>query len=283
MTADVVSVSPDTPIRDIAVLLLAHHISAVPVVDAAGMVVGMVSEGDLIGRSAADREARRDWWLALVAEGEELNSDYLAHLRSSERTARDVMSAPVVRVTEGTDVFEIAALLAQYRIKRVPVVRDGKIVGIVSRADLLRGLAGVEALRHVPPEHIARTRNLLAEALAALDHHFFGGRPHEQTSSPTARDQATITQGGASADDFRSLMIGFENRKAELADAARRATVERRRENVRELIDEHVQDRNWNDLMHRAREAAERGEGEFQCCASRVTYARIEGVPLTPH
>jgi CBS domain-containing protein len=263
MTPEVVSVSPDTPIRDIGVLLLAHHISAVPVVDTAGMVVGMVSEGDLIGRSAADREASRDWWLALVAEGEELNSDYLAHLRSSERTARDVMSAPVVRVTEGTDVFEIAALLAQYRIKRVPVVRDGKIVGIVSRADLLRELAGAEALRHVPPEHVARTRNLLAEALATLDHHFFGGRPHEQTSSPTARE-ATITQGGASADDFRSLMIGFENRKAEVADAARRAAVERRREKVRELIDEHVQDRNWNDLMHRAREAAERGEGEFQ-------------------
>jgi hypothetical protein len=84
----------------------------------------------------------------------------------------------------------------------LPVVRDGKIVGIVSRADLLRGLAGAEALPHVPPEHVARARNLLAEALATLDHHFFGGHPHEQTSSPTAQDQATISQGGASADDF---------------------------------------------------------------------------------
>jgi CBS domain len=238
-----------------------HSVPAPQSIDHVKGDVVFTNEGEVPLRDIAQR---RDWWLALVAEGEELNSDYLAHLRSSERTARDVMSAPVVRVTEGTDVFEIAALLAQYRIKRVPVVRDGKVVGIVNRADLLRWLAGAETLRHVPPEHVARTRNVLAEALATLDHHFFGGRPHEQTSSPTVRDQATITQGGASADDFRSLMIGFENRKAEVADAARRAAVERHREKVRELIDEHVQDRNWNDLMHRAREAAERGEGEFQ-------------------
>jgi len=113
MTTKVVSVSPDMPIRDIAALLLANHVSAVPVVDAVGTVVGMVSEGDLIGSGAAEREARRDWWLALVAEGEESNTDFLAHLRSPERTARDVMSAPVIRVTERTDVSEIAALLAQ--------------------------------------------------------------------------------------------------------------------------------------------------------------------------
>ncbi len=263
MTTAVVSVSPDTPIRGIAAVLLTNHISAVPVVDAAGMVVGMVSEGDLIGRSTRDREARRDWWLALAAEGEASNGDLLAGLRSPERTARDVMSAPVVGVAESTDASEIAALLAQYRIKRVPVVRDGKIVGIVSRADLLRGLAGADARHPASPEHLARTRSLLAEALATLDHHFFGGRRHEAPSAPAAEDQA-IGQGGVSADDFRSLLIGFEQHQAELADAARGAVVERRREQVKELIDEHVRDRSWNVLMHQAREAAERGEKEFR-------------------
>jgi len=121
------------------------------------------------------------------------------------------------------------------------VVRDGKIVGIVSRADLLRGLTDAEASRRTPPEHVARTRGLLVEALAALDHYFFGEHRHETAGSPTAKDQAT-GEGGVSADDFRSLVIGFEHHKAELADAARRAALERRSEKVKELIDEHVRD-----------------------------------------
>lgn len=263
MTPEVVSVAPDTSIRAVAAVMLGHHISAVPVVDAAGMAIGMVSEGDLIGRSIAEREERRDWWLALVAEGEALNSDFLASLHSPERTARDVMSGPVVQVTEATDVSEIAALLAQYRIKRVPVVRDGKIVGIVSRADLLRVLAGEEASHHAAPEHVVRARGLLAEALASLDRHFLGERRHQASGSPTAQDYAA-RQGGVSADDFRSLVAGFERHKAEFADAARRAAVEQRSQKVKELIDEHIQDRNWNVLMHRARAAAEHGSNEFQ-------------------
>jgi CBS domain-containing protein len=263
MTSEVVSVSPDTPLRDIAGLLLAHQISAVPVVDAAGTVVGMVSEGDLIGRSEAEREARRDWWLALLAEGQALSADFLAALRDAERTARDVMSAPVVRVTEDTEASEIAALLAQYRIKRVPVVRNGKVVGIISRADLLRALADAEAPGRTAPEHVARTRSLLAEALASLDHHFFGERGQRQTASPLAPDQATA-RGGLSVADFRSLAAGFEHHKAELADAARRADDERRSKKIKELIDEHVRGGDWNALLHRAREAAERGEKEFQ-------------------
>jgi CBS domain-containing protein len=263
MTTEVVSVAPDTPIRDIAALLLAHHISAVPVVDAAGMVIGMVSEGDLIGRSAAEREERRDWWLALVAEGEDLNSDFLASLRSPDRTACDVMSAPVVRVTEGTDVSEIAALLAQYRIKRMPVVRDDKIVGIVSRADLLRVLVGEETPHRTPSEHVIRARGLLAEAVASLDRHFFGERQHQAADASTAQDHPA-GQVGASANDFRSSVSSFQHHKAELADAARRASVEQRSQKVKELIDEHIQDRNWNVLMHRAREAAEHGSNEFQ-------------------
>ncbi len=112
MTKDVVAVSPDTPTPQIAQRLLEHKISAVPVIDSSGMVIGMVSEGDLIGRSDADREERRDWWLSLIAEGEALHPDFLATLRRPELTARDVMSAPVVRITEKTEDTEIAQLLA---------------------------------------------------------------------------------------------------------------------------------------------------------------------------
>ena len=124
----------------------------------------MVSEGDLIGRNDAAREARRDWWLTLLAEGEALSPEFLASLASRKR-ARDVMAAPAVTVGEDTDIGEVARLLTEYRIKRVPVVRtgDGRVVGIVSRADLVRAMAREHA------------RSAQTEAGAAPRHGFPGG------------------------------------------------------------------------------------------------------------
>ena len=141
MNSAVVAVRPDMPIDDIAKTLCEHRISAVPVIDEAGSPLGMVSEGDLIGRDEADREARLDWWLTLLAEGEALNPEFLASVRSYKRRARDIMTAPVITVGEDTEIDEVARLLTAHRIKRVPVLRDGRVVGIVSRADLVRALA----------------------------------------------------------------------------------------------------------------------------------------------
>jgi CBS domain-containing protein len=141
MTTRVVSVGAEASTRDIARLLDDNHISAVPVVDQQGRPVGMVSEGDLVGRDQLSRAARREWWLTLLAEGETLSPVFLASLKSLARPAREVMTAPVVAVDEGTDIAEIAHLLIARGIKRVPVLRDGRIVGIVSRADLVGALA----------------------------------------------------------------------------------------------------------------------------------------------
>jgi CBS domain-containing protein len=145
MTRDVVSVASDTPMRKIAALLVEKRISGVPVIDGSGAPIGMVSEGDLIGRSEAEREARQDWWLTTLAEGEAVNPEFVASL--SYPTARDMMSAPVISIDEKTSLGEIAGILTEHRIKRVPVVRDGRIVGIVSRADLVRALV---ARPHIP-------------------------------------------------------------------------------------------------------------------------------------
>ena len=141
MNSAVVAVRPDTPINDIAKTLREHRISAVPVIDEAGSPLGVVSEGDLIGRDETDREARVDWWLTLLAEGEALNPEFLASIHGPERRARDVMTAPVVTVGEETEMTRLQRLLTAHRIKRVPVLRDGRIVGIVSRADLVRAVA----------------------------------------------------------------------------------------------------------------------------------------------
>ena len=108
MTEPVVSVLPYASACEVAKVLLDNGISAVPVVDSNGAPIGMVSEGDLIGRDDSAREARRDWWLALLAEGEPLSAEFMSNLCAPQRTARDIMSAPVVTVGEDTDVGEIA-------------------------------------------------------------------------------------------------------------------------------------------------------------------------------
>ncbi len=185
MTTDVATANPDTPTRDIAALLLKRGISAVPIVDSGGAPIGMVSEGDLVGRDEAAREARRDWWLTLLAEGNPLHEDFLASLRTPERRAREIMSAPVVTVEEDTPVAEIARLLTAYRIKRVPVVRDGRIVGIASRADLLRALAAES-----PEGGASGGSEARHDLFSWIDHHFH----HDRGSSP---NRPTIRTFGA--------------------------------------------------------------------------------------
>ena len=251
MTPEVVSVRPETPTQEVARLLLGAGISACPVVDEGGAPIGMVSEGDLMGRGEAEREARRDWWLALLAEGEALNEKFVASLHATERRARDVMSAPVVTVTEDTDVAEIARLLAEYRIKRVPIVRDGRVVGIASRADLLRALVP-EASQDAPRRE---------GFLASLNEHF---GHHRQESPPRpAEPRAQAKDVGVTAKGFRSLVTDFKREQHRRLDAAGRAAADQRERQVAALIGEHVSEDSWKRLLENARQAAASGEKEF--------------------
>jgi CBS domain-containing protein len=257
MTRDVVSVSPDTPTNEIAKLLLDKGISAVPVVDGTGAPVGMVSEGDLIGRTATDREARHDWWLTLLAEGETLSSDFLTSLRARDRTAGTIMAAPVITVGENTEIGEIARLLAAYRIKRVPVVRDGRIVGIVSRADLLQAVASAQ-----PKPSPRPGGGLLAGALAGLDEHFLHwGHSGDESGSHERPREANET--GLMVTDFQHLVTDSKHKDVQHRDELRRAAAEKRQHTVAELIEHHISDTSWRSLLHQAREAAEHGQQEL--------------------
>lgn len=138
MTTKVISVSPETDVQEIVRVLLDHRISAVPVVDGDHCLVGMVSEGDLMGRADSQDGTGDPWWLALVSSGAEKAASFI---KTHGQVAKDIMSHPVVDVEEDISVAEIARLLEKRHIKRVPVTRDGKLVGIVSRANLLQGLA----------------------------------------------------------------------------------------------------------------------------------------------
>jgi len=137
MTHEVISVAPDTSVAEIVSLMLQHHISALPVVQDDGLV-GIVTEGDLLRRVEIETDARRSRWLDFFAEAPTLAAEYA---KSHGRKAADVMTANVVSVRADTPIADIATTLATHHIKRVPVLRDGRLVGIVSRANLLQALA----------------------------------------------------------------------------------------------------------------------------------------------
>jgi CBS-domain-containing membrane protein len=138
MTIDVVTVDENASVQQVAELLAERGISAIPVVDREKRVIGMVSEGDLLHRAETGTERRRSWWLDMMASTNKLAGDYI---KSHSGKAKDVMTRDVTSVADTAAVADIAVILEANRIKRVPVVRDGKLVGIVSRANLVRALA----------------------------------------------------------------------------------------------------------------------------------------------
>lgn len=161
MTRSVVSVSPDTLVSEIARKLIARGISAVPVLDEEEKIVGIVSEGDLMRRDESGTERRPSWWLRMFELPENKAHEFV---KTHGLHAGDVMTREVATVSEDTPVNEIAELLESRRIKRMPVVRDGKLVGIVSRANLLFGLA---TLRNLPAVNI-EDEAIQAELMTAL-------------------------------------------------------------------------------------------------------------------
>jgi CBS domain-containing protein len=140
MSRKVITVRPNATVAEVAAVLAKHDISAVPVCDADGTLLGMLSEGDLMQPFGAANEMRRAWWLGMLAEGTDLAPEFLDYVRVDRRRAQDLMTRDVVTATERTSLSEIADLLSKHRIKRLPILSEGKIVGIVSRADVVRAL-----------------------------------------------------------------------------------------------------------------------------------------------
>jgi CBS domain-containing protein len=218
MTPYVVSVGPDNTIDEVIDILLTHGISAVPVVEG-GKLVGIVSEGDLVRRTEiGTAEGPRPWSLWPFADDAILAAEYV---KSRATCVRDVMTLKVVTVTEETPVGEIAVTLERNRIKRVPVVRDGRPVGIVSRADLIRGLAAVEAAPFgpaVPDDGTVRARVL--EILRSLPWASIGtidvtvaggvveirGGYHSEEERAVTRVAAETVPGVRKVDDHRVPM-----------------------------------------------------------------------------
>jgi CBS-domain-containing membrane protein len=138
MSRNVVTIRQDATLRDAIRLMLDHAISGLPVVDAEGRVVGMVTEGDLLRRAETQTERHRPRWLEILMGPGRLSDEYV---RSHARKVGEIMTQAVVGVPPDAPLDQIVALMEQHRVKRLPVLDGERLVGIVSRADLLRALA----------------------------------------------------------------------------------------------------------------------------------------------
>jgi CBS domain-containing protein len=138
MVHDVVTVGPDEDVAKALQLLVDHDISALPVVDGERHVIGILSEADLLHREQIGTEKHRAWWLEAVTPASVLALDYA---KSHGRKVAELMSEDVISADEDTSLSELANILEKNRIKRVPILKDGKLVGIVSRSNLIQALA----------------------------------------------------------------------------------------------------------------------------------------------
>lgn len=137
MTSNVVTVTPETSVRDVAKLMVERRISGVPVVGADGKLVGIVSESDLLHRTEIATERRSKWWLRMFEGPDQAARDYI---KSHGLTVNDIMSRKLVTVSKEAELSEVADQFEKMRVKRLPVVEGGRLVGLITRGDLVRAL-----------------------------------------------------------------------------------------------------------------------------------------------
>ena len=155
MTHCLVSITPDAPIRDAIARMISHQVSGMPVIGEDGRLVGMITESDFLRRAEMHTEAPQRRWLELLLGPASVADEYS---RSHGRTVKDVMSSDVVAAGEDTPLSEIVGLMEEHGIKRVPIVDNDRVVGIVSRADLMTALG----------EFLLKPRSVAAPADAAI-------------------------------------------------------------------------------------------------------------------
>ncbi len=141
MTRDPVSVGPRASLAEIAALLAEKRIRGLPVCEPDGTLLGVVSEGDVIKPFRASAQVKHDWWAEALARGESLSREFMDYVTRDGRSAADIMVPHVVTATEDTTLPQLAELMMRHAVKRVPILRGMKVVGIVSRSDLVSALA----------------------------------------------------------------------------------------------------------------------------------------------
>ena len=195
MSTNLVVVPPETPVAALSELLAARAISAVPVIDITGAPVGIVTEGDLIRRLADEVPTQGQWLAAQFKNSARLAKSFT---KAHGATARDVMTTGLVTVKEDASVEEVARLMEQRQIRRVLVLRDGVLVGLISRADLLRSV-----LAPRPPAAAQDDAAIMRAVFAAM-------REQPWTDMflnfPSVRDGVVTWFGYARSDELRAAL-----------------------------------------------------------------------------
>lgn len=159
MTMAVATIAADATVQDAAKVMVERRVSGLPVVDAHGRVAGMLSEGDLPRRTELGTDRQSSWWLQLLSLADEnAAADFV---KTHATRVADVMTRPVISVGETEPLEILALLLEKHRIKRVPVLREGRLVGVVSRADLVRRLAMAQPSKPATDSDCALRKNVL--------------------------------------------------------------------------------------------------------------------------
>ena len=254
MTARVIFVSADATVQSVAKLLFDNGVGAVPVVDAAGLPVGMASDGDLLGRR--EKPEHRDWWLDMIA-ADKLPEERIALAR--DRPVREVMTSPIVTIGPATPVHEIARLMTEKRIKRLPVIQDGKLIGLVSRADLLSIFETMPRAGAGRAEDSGFLGSLL-QSFAGSTHHAGAGNTGTEAA---LRHDAQKDQHAASAEDFRTMVSASKHHAADEAAAAKRAAALASQLQVRAVLEQRVTGVFWQQLLDKAALAAKHGDKEM--------------------
>ena len=140
MTPDVISADPDATVLQAARYMLQHHISGLPVIDKTGALVGILSEGDFLRRRETHTDRRPSRWLEFLMGPGKLAAEY-THTHGSK--VSEVMTTKMHTISEDTPLEKIVEMMERYRIKRVPVLRGKKVVGIVTRANLMHAMVSL--------------------------------------------------------------------------------------------------------------------------------------------
>jgi CBS domain-containing protein len=249
MTTPVITVGPDETARVAAEAMLRLHVSGLPVVDEAGRPLGVVSESDFRFSDAATRAKQREAWVSLLSGGQDMAEGYLDALEREAETVRQIMAKPALCVDEDAAVADVADLMGANRVKRILVLREGVVVGVVTRADLLRLFAPEQSPPAMPvtPDAFEAARQQARVKLRRL----------KQDETPPATETPADAVTAAA---LKSMVAAFERAKAQVKDGATRQAREQRDEQVKHLLAARFDDRDLALLITHAREAARRGE-----------------------
>ena len=162
MTREVITVGPETSIREIVAIMGGKHISGLPVLAADGRIIGIVSQSDLLHRAELGTERRHKWWFRTFGDSNALARDFA---KAHGLKARDVMSRHVISVREDAELRDVADILDNHRIKRVPVAQSGRLVGLITRGDLVRALSQVQVSEPIGKIENASLQKLLRDRI----------------------------------------------------------------------------------------------------------------------